>query len=119
MSLIQTEGVLALHTSREGADEAPCTGFVRKESLTDGTEAVVGDVVLTQENPLLLEPTVAALTEHMRNQMPAAYSGDCYPHLRQEGAQAEAIECSVRIVALAGKDFRFTTENVAQEEVQA
>lgn len=47
MSFTQTEGVLALHTSREGDVEAPCTGFVRKESLSDGTEVIVGDVVLT------------------------------------------------------------------------
>ena len=116
MSLVQ-KGMLALHTGREGDVEAPCTGFVRKESLTDGTEVIVGDVVLTQENMLLLEPTVAALTEHMRNETPVVYSGGCYPHPRREGAQAEVIECSVRIVALAGKDFRFTTENVAQKEV--
>ena len=86
MSLVQTEGMLALHTGREGDVEAPCTGFVRKESLTDGTEVIIGDVVLTQENTLLLEPTVAALTEHLRNEMPAAYSGGCYPLPRREGA---------------------------------
>jgi hypothetical protein len=119
MSLIQTEGRLALHTSREGNIEVPCTGFVRIESLADGTEVIVGDVVLTQENALLLEPAVAALTEHMRNQTPAAYSGDYYPHPREEDAQTEAIKCSVHIVALAGKDLRFTTENVAREEEQA
>jgi hypothetical protein len=115
MSLMQTEGMLSLHTSREGKVEVPCMGFVRKEFLTDSTEVVVGDVVLTQENALLLEPAVAALTEHMRNQTPATYSGDHYPRPREESPHAEKIRCSVRIVALAGKDFRFTTEKVTQE----
>jgi hypothetical protein len=118
MSSLQTRGVLALHTSREGDVEAPCTGFVRKESLADGTDVIVGDVVLNQENTLLLEPTVAALTEHMRNQVPAAYSGDYYPQPQEEHARAEAVSCKVRIVALAGKDFRFTTEKVSQTDEQ-
>jgi acetyl/propionyl-CoA carboxylase alpha subunit len=76
VSLIQTEKMVALHTSREGKVEAPCRGFVRKESLADGTEVIAGDMVLTQENALLLEPAVAVLTEHMRNQTSAAYSGN-------------------------------------------
>lgn len=112
MSYMQTEGILALHTSREGDVEVPCTGFVRRESLTDGGEVLVGDVVLTQEHPLLLEPSIAALTEYLRNQLLAAYRGEFYPHPQERGSQPEQTECRVRIVALAGKDFRFTTEHV-------
>lgn len=119
MSSLQIKGLLALHTSREGDVEAPCTGFVRKETLTDGTEVVIGDVMLNQENTLLLEPTVAALTEHMRNEMPAAYSGHYFLQPHDDLGQTEAIECNVRIVALAGKDFRFTTEKVLQTDAQA
>lgn len=116
MNSPQTEGVLALHTSREGDVEVPCTGFVRKETLTDGTEVIVGDVVLNQENTFLLEASVAALTEHMRNQVPAAYRGSYFPQPHGDLAQTEAIRCKVRIAALAGKDFRFTTEKVSQTD---
>ena len=85
---------------------------MRREPLTDGSEVLVGYVVLMQKHPLLIEPSVAALTEYLRNQLPAAYRGEFHPHPQDRDFQPEQTECRVRIVALAGKDFRFTTEQV-------
>lgn len=110
----QTSGVLRLHTSREGEVEVPCTGYVREVVLSNGDTAVVGDVLVTQQNSLLLEASIAALTEHMAKQLPARYKGGVYSSPPEEEERLKSTECRVRLVALAGKDVRFSSEGVEQ-----
>lgn len=111
---MQSDGVLFLHTTREGELEVPCTGYVREVVLTSGSKEVIGDVTITQQSDFLLEASVAALTEHMAKQTPAVYKGTFYPSQQEGEGRSEHTERKVRFAAVAGKDLRFTTEAVDQ-----
>jgi hypothetical protein len=92
--------------------QVPCSGHVREEATLTGRTALVGDVVFTQRDPLILEEVISAMTDHMRRQTPARFEG--MYHLLADAEQIAPFEGEVRIMALAGAHLRFTTEPPAQ-----
>lgn len=112
MKPVEVTGVLVVRTAGGETLHVPCSGHVREEAAVTGGKALVGDVVFTQRDPLMLEQLISAMTDHMKLQTPARFEGMYHP---LEGAEQVApFEGEVRIMALAGAHLRFTTEPPAQ-----
>lgn len=114
MKPAEVTGVLTVRTAGGEALQVPCSGHVREEAALTGGTAVVGDVVFTQRDPLILEQVITAMTDHLKQQTPARFEGMYHP--QDDADQIEPYEGEVRIMALAGAHLRFTTEPPQRDE---